>query len=761
MRYIVKIYGIVQGVGFRPFIYKKANDFKIYGYVKNIGGAVLIDCSGKRENIKHFILDVIKKPPNLAKIEKVQCSPIKNNLLISKYTNKDKFVIKESINQKNAIKFISPDIATCPKCLEDIKKKGNSRFRYAFTNCTQCGPRYSIIKALPYDRKNTTMEDFSMCEDCKKEYDNPLSRRLHAQPNCCEKCGPKLFLTNNQGKQIHCEDPIKETIKLIEEGKILGIKGIGGFHLVCDGRNEQAINLLRSRKYRKDKPLALMAKDIGIVKEICYISDREEEVLSSNKRPILILKKKYPSSVPEIIAPKQKNLGVMLPYTPLHHLLLSENLNLLIMTSGNISGMIMEYKNEEAVKHLNKVADYFLIHDREIYVTEDDSVVKVINETERVIRRGRGYTPYTMKINLNRQIIAVGGQQKNTICISKNGYTYSSQYLGDLGELDCYENFKYMLRHFNNLFDINAELIVHDMHPSYLSTNYAKEQKVRKVEVQHHHAHMVSCMAEHSIYDNVIGIIFDGTGFGLDEAVWGGEFFVGNRSFFKRVGQLEYVKIQGGEQAIKEPWRCAASYLYALGYDLLEIIQDVENEKIEVVKQALNSNINCFLSSSVGRLFDAVAALCGIRNNITYDGQAAIELENAIDDEAYESYFWNIKEDNGIFNIQYKGIIEGILKDVEKKELISKISSRFHNSLIEASCALVCKLREKEHINKVVLSGGVFENQYLLKRIYKNLIKQGFKVFYNQQIPTNDGGISFGQLHVASAIMENNEQFKV
>ena len=761
MRYIVKIYGIVQGVGFRPFVYKKANDFKIYGYVKNIGGAVVIDCSGKRENIKYFILDVIKRPPNLAKIEKVQCIHIKDDLLISKYINKGKFVIKESVNQKNAVKFISPDIPTCSKCLEDIKKKGTSRFRYAFTNCTQCGPRYSIIKALPYDRQNTTMEDFSMCEDCKKEYDNPISRRFHAQPNCCEKCGPKLFLTNNKGQQIQCEDPIKETIKLIEEGKILAIKGIGGFHLVCDGRNEQAINILRNRKYRKDKPLALMAKDIGIIKEICYISDREEEVLSSNKRPILILKKKYPYSVPEIIAPRQKNLGVMLPYTPLHHLLFNEKLNLLIMTSGNISGMIMEYKNEEVVKHLNKVADYFLIHDREIYVPEDDSVVKVINEGERVIRRGRGYTPYTMKINTNRQIIAVGCQQKNTICVSKNGYAYLSQYLGDLGELDCYENFKYMLRHFNNLFDINAELIVHDMHPSYLNTKYAKEQKIRKVEVQHHHAHMVSCMAEHSIYDNVIGIIFDGTGFGLDGAVWGGEFLIGNRRFFKRVGQLEYVNIQGGEQAIKEPWRCAASYLYALGYDPLEIIRDVENEKIEVVKQALNSNVNCFLSSSVGRLFDAVAALCGIRNNISYDGQAAIELENVIEDEAYESYLWNIKEDDGIFKIQYKGIIEGILKDVEKKELISKISSRFHNSLIESSCALVCKLREKEYINKVVLSGGVFENEYLLKRIYKNLIKQEFKVFYNEQIPTNDGGISFGQLHVANAIMKNNEQFTV
>lgn len=764
MRYIVKIYGIVQGVGFRPFVYEKARDFKIRGSVQNIGGAVVIDCLGERENIKRFMFNVIKRPPSIAIIEKVQCTLIKNDLSTTPYSSENKFIIKENIDQKfvirestkqnNEMRFVSPDIAVCDECLEDIRSKGNLRYKYAFTNCTQCGPRYSIIKALPYDRQNTTMKEFYMCEECRDEYENPLSRRFHAQPNCCENCGPKLFLTNNHGEQIKCEDPIKETISLIEEGKILAIKGIGGFHLVCDGRNEQAINLLRSRKQRKDKPLALMAKDIGIVKEICYISDKEEEVISSNKRPIVILKKKYPFVLPEAIAPKQNSLGVMLPYTPLHYLLFNEKLDLLVMTSGNISSMPMEYKNEEALKHLNTVADYFLMNDREIYVQVDDSVVKVIGEVEKVIRGARGYRPYSLKTGVENDIIAVGGQQKSTICVSKNGYAYLSQYLGDLGEFNCYKNFKYVLKHFCNLFDINEEVLACDMHPAYSSTKYAKEKKMRKIEVQHHHAHMVSCMAEHSIYDSVIGIIFDGTGFGLDGSIWGGEFLVGNRRVFKRAGQLKYVNLQGGEQAIKEPWRCASSYLYALGYDPEKIIQGVDNEKIEVVKQALDSKINCFLSSSVGRLFDAVAALCGIRNSISYDGQAAIELENIIDYKIKESYLCDINEENSIFNIQYKSIIEGILGDIQKKELISKISSKFHNSLIKASCDLVCKLREKEHIDKVVLSGGVFENHYLLKGIYINLIKQGFKVFYNEQIPTNDEGISFGQLHVANAIIE-------
>ncbi|MZK51193.1 carbamoyltransferase HypF [Clostridium beijerinckii] len=764
MRYIVKIYGIVQGVGFRPFVYEKAKDFKIRGSVQNIGGAVVIDCLGERENIKQFIFNVIKRPPSIAKIERVECTLIKKdfstiscldeNKFVIKENIYKKFVIKESTKQKNEMRFISPDIAVCDECLEDIRSKGNLRYKYAFTNCTQCGPRYSIIKALPYDRQNTTMKDFSMCDECKEEYENPLSRRFHAQPNCCGNCGPKFFLTNNRGDQIKCEDPIKETVSLIEEGKILAIKGIGGFHLVCDGRNEQAINLLRSRKQRKDKPLALMAKDIGVIKEICYVSDKEEEVISSNKRPIVILKKKYPFILPEAISPKQNSLGVMLPYTPLHYLLFNEKLDLLVMTSGNISSMPMEHKNEEALKHLNAVADYFLMNDREIYVKVDDSVVKVIGEVEKVVRGARGYRPYSLKTGVKNEIIAIGGQQKSAICVSKNGYAYLSQYLGDLGEFNCYKNFKYVLKHFCNLFDINAEVLAYDMHPAYSSTKYAKEKEIRKIEVQHHHAHMVSCMVEHSIYDSVIGIIFDGTGFGLDGSIWGGEFLVGNRRVFKRAGQLKYVNLQGGEQAIKEPWRCALSYLYALGYDPEKIIQGVDNEKIKVVKQALDSKINCFLSSSVGRLFDAVTALCGIRNSISYDGQAAIELENIIDYKIKESYSWDIKEENGIFNIQYKSIIEGILRDIQKKELISKISSKFHNSLIKASCDLVCKLREKEHIDKVVLSGGVFENSYLLKGIYINLIKQGFKVFYNEQIPTNDEGISFGQLHVANAILK-------
>jgi hydrogenase maturation protein HypF len=756
MKYILKIYGVVQGVGFRPFVYKKAMENEISGSVENIGGAVLIHCSGERDKLKCFIREVVKNPPSLASIERVQCRFVRTDVNVSDALYKDKFVIKKSSNELNHIKFISPDVAVCPKCLEDIENKGTNRYKYAFTNCTECGPRYSIIKALPYDRQQTTMNKFKMCSHCQEEYDNPLSRRFHAQPNCCDKCGPKLFLADNRGTIIRCSDPIEEAKSLLEQGKLLAIKGLGGFHLVCNGENEKAIETLRNRKRRKHKPLALMAGDIDSIKEICELSDKEEQVLLINKRPIVLLRKRTDSRLPVSIAPKQNRLGIMLPYTPLHYMLFNERLRFLVMTSGNISGRPIEYKNEEAIRHLSGVADYFLLHDREIYMPTDDSVVKVMEGEEAVSRRARGYAPYAVKIDTDKQIIALGGEQKSTVCVSKNGYANLSQYLGDLEDLNCYENFKHVLSHFSNLFDIEAEFFVHDMHPTYISTMYAKEKNIRRIEIQHHHAHMVSCMSEHSIYDSVIGIIFDGTGYGVDGAVWGGEFFIGNRNSFKRAGHLEYVNIQGGDQAVREPWRCAASYLYAMGYNPLDILKYVDKQKVNIVKQALNSKLNCFLSSSIGRFFDAAAALCGIRNTITYDGQAAIELENIIE-ETEECYPWTVVEKDGVLKLQYKELIEGILIDLKNNERVSKISAKFHNTLVEASFDLVSRLREKEGLNKVVLSGGVFENQYLLKRMKNTLKNKGFEVFHNKQIPINDGGISFGQLYAAVALLNGGD----
>ena len=579
-RYLLKIYGIVQGVGFRPFVYKKSKEYQINGWVNNAGGAVVIDCSGIKDNIKSFILSIIKKPPSLAKIEKVECISLEG------YPYKD-FSIKESTEKFSKIKFVSPDVGACPKCIEDTMKKGTARYRYAFTNCTECGPRYSIIKALPYDRETTTMKSFKMCPTCKSEYENPMSRRFHAQPNCCEKCGPVLTLINNKEEIIECDDPAFETNKLIKQGKIIAIKGIGGFHLVCSGKDEKAIDELRKRKKRPHKPLAVMVKNLEVAKKYCEISEVEERVLISNKRPIVLLNKKELCTLPQNIASKQSKLGIMMPYTPLHYLLFEEDIEIIVMTSGNISGAPIQYKNDEAIEQLSKVADYFLIHDREIHVPIDDSVVKVVFDKETVIRRARGYSPYAINMGIKREIAALGPEQKNTFCVSQNGYVYMSQYLGDLKYLDSFKNYQYVLKHLTNLLDIHPSIFVYDNHPDYLSTQYANKQQGRKISVQHHHAHMVSCMAEHNIYESVIGVIYDGTGLGIDGSIWGGEFFVGTRSSFKRVAHLKYVSIQGGDKAITEPWRCALSYLHSMGYDKLNFINDDEKEKVKIVKEAL------------------------------------------------------------------------------------------------------------------------------------------------------------------------------
>jgi [NiFe] hydrogenase maturation protein HypF len=750
-RYLLNIYGIVQGVGFRPFVYNKAKEFQICGWVNNAGGSVVIDLTGTKKNIKSFILAIVKNPPTLASIEKVQCSYLE-------YCTYDDFTIKESTENFESVKFLSPDIGVCDKCVEEVMNRKGKRYKYAFTNCTECGPRYSIIKALPYDRSSTTMDSFKMCYSCGEEYTNPLSRRFHAQPNCCEKCGPSLMLVNNKREIVNFEDVIQETVKLLKSGKILAIKGIGGFHLVCDGRNERAIKKLRERKRRPHKPLAVMMKDLQVVKEFCNVGEKEETILIRNKRPIVLLEKKSGVILPYNIAPNQRKLGVMLPYTPLHYLLLEKELDILIMTSGNISGSPIEYKNNEALERLNKVADYFLMNNRQIHVPIDDSVVKVFNDKELVVRSGRGYAPFIENLGVKDNIIALGPEQKNTFSISKDGYVYTSQYLGDLKDLHSYKSYEYVLNHLITLLDIEPKILVQDMHPYYNTRSYANSKEERKIEVQHHHAHMASCMAEHNISHKVIGVIYDGTGFGIDGAIWGGEFFIGTRTSFNRVGHFQYVSIQGGDNAIKEPWRCAASYLYSLGHDLEQFIKNVEEYKVDGVIQALNSSLNCYNTSSVGRLFDAVSALIGLRNYITYDGQGAVELENIAHKNIKENYKYHIDKIKGIFQIEYKDIINGVIEDLQRKVSKSIISAKFHNTISALTCDLVFTISHIYELNEVVLSGGVFENQYLLKAIYSNLTERGFRVYYNSRTPINDGGISLGQMVVANAIIEEEER---
>ncbi|WP_331000628.1 carbamoyltransferase HypF [Clostridium guangxiense] len=741
------MYGIVQGVGFRPFVYNAAKKYGITGWVNNSGGAVTIDLTGDICNVKKFVIQVVKNPPFPAVVNKVRCVSLQ-------YLHYDDFNIKRSSKESDTVKFIPPDMGTCENCLKDIMDKRGKRYRYAFANCTKCGPRYSVIKELPYDRRRTTMNSFEMCSSCKDEYTTPRDRRFHAETNCCQKCGPSLVIINNKGEIQKCEDVIDETIELIKNGKIVAVKGIGGFHLVCSGRNKVVIGELKNRKKRPSKPLAVMMKDINTVREFCEVNEKEEEILKSSKRPIVILRKKENIDLPENIAQGQKKLGIMLPYTPIHYLLL-EQLDVLIMTSGNISGCPIEYKNSSALKNLKNVADYFLMHDREIYVPIDDSVVKVFNGEECIIRRGRGYAPSAEHMEVQDNIVALGAQEKSSISISKNSYVYTSQYLGNLQDFNCYRNYQYVIKHLTGILDVNPKIWVYDMHPLYVSSAYKKEGI--KIRVQHHHAHMVSCMAEHNISEKVIGVIYDGTGFGLDGNIWGGEFFIGTRADFNRVGHFEYVDIQGGDAAIREPWRCAVSYLYFCGYDG-KFIKNIDKNILDAAIQALNSSLNCYKSSSLGRFFDCIAVLIGLKNFITYDAEAAIALENIIDENVKETYKYKIRNENNVFLIEIKDILQGVLNDINCKLNEGTISAKFHNTISKLTCDLVLKLSKIYSISKVVLSGGVFENEHLLKAVYYELKNNGLEVFFNSKTPINDGGISFGQIAVAEAVTKKQSR---
>ncbi|WP_125152041.1 carbamoyltransferase HypF [Clostridium rectalis] len=755
--YVVKIFGIVQGIGYRPYIYKRANKLDIKGWVSNYGGTVIINVEGTREKVGTFLIDIIKKPPKLADIEKVEVHKEQIN-------GYESFNIKKSIYSNIKLKYIMPDIATCDNCLKDISNKKSGRYRYAFTNCTLCGPRYSIIKSLPYDRCNTTMDKFFMCPVCHEEYKNVETRRFHAQPTCCENCGPTLVLTDNKGRVINCLDPINKCAGFIKKGKIIGIKGIGGFHIVCSALNTQAVKEIRKRKNRKEKPLALMMKDIEQVKKYCKVSINEEEILMNNRRPIVLLNKKNEEDEFIDVAPRVKKYGVMLPYTPIHHLLFKENIPPVIMTSGNISGSPIEYSNEGAIKNISKLVDFFLINNRDINTPVDDSVVKVIDEKLVISRLGRGYSPYCAYKKINHKILACGAEDKSTFSFSLDGMAYMSQYLGDLKELKSYKEYIKCMDNMKNIFGFQPDFIAFDMHPNYMSTNYGKKisKSKFKIQVQHHHAHMASCMLEHNIWDKVIGIVYDGTGLGNDGNIWGGEFFIGDRHRVNRVAHLRNTKIQGGDSSQRDIWKIGVSYLKSVeNKELrnfgLERLESICKTTTDNTCTALDYNLNCYNTSSLGRLYDGISSILGIKENITYDAQGAIELESVLNPYIKESYNYLIENKNGMYILNYYPIIEDILMDIKHGKKISVISAKFHNTIINMTVDMTCQLREEFKINVVILSGGVFENIYLIKKIYILLKSKGFKVYFNEKIPINDSGISLGQVAVADEILNKKE----
>ncbi len=765
-RVFITVKGIVQGVGFRPFIYNLASEFKLDGWVNNNSEGVYIDLQGDNKNLNEFICKLKNSAPPLSKIESID---IKEKAL----EHHEGFYIKESEKQSNRITLISPDISLCKDCEEDILNVNNKRYYYPFTNCTNCGPRFSIIKSIPYDRDKTTMKKFKMCLECKREYENPRNRRFHAQPNACSMCGPSLTLMDNKGNLIKPVALEKENInkaiidftkQKLKEGYIFAIKGLTGFHLVCHGKNEEAIKLLRERKRRPHKPFAVMMKDIDTVKKYCNINKDEEKLMSGIRKPIVLLKKISGCSLPLNLAPSQINLGVMLPYTPLHRLIFTESIEVLVMTSANISGLPLEYKNDSAFNNLKDIADFFLMHDRDIYIPVDDSVSRICCNHETIIRRARGYVPEPIKYNACKSILALGGNMKNTFCISKENFIFLSSHNGDLENIETINHFKKNIEHFNNIFDFHADYVACDMHPEYNSTHYAESLGLPIIKVQHHHAHIVSCMMENNIKDKVIGVAFDGTGYGTDNNIWGGEFLISTLKDFERAGHINYVPMAGGDKSIEEPWRMAVSYIYHSygcnnsNKEMLKIIDEKFGTKGLNLLTILSKNINSIYTSSAGRLFDAVASIIGFTHNITYEGQASIELENLLYNapEFEDFYSFNINCKDYPIIINTENLIKGIIKDSLKGVSPSIISRKFHNTMVSIICEACLKLKKDTFISKVALSGGVFQNRFLLESCIERLSSLGFEVFFNNKIPTNDGGISVGQLIAADSILKNS-----
>lgn len=754
----VSIKGIVQGVGFRPFVYRLAKEQSLTGWVRNTSGNVQVEVEGEEEDLNQFLTRLKNETPPVAEIEEFLVS------FLSPKGYKD-FEIKKSEREEGKYQQVSPDIATCKDCLREIFDLGDRRYRYPFTNCTNCGPRFTIIKDIPYDRPLTTMKHFKMCPECQGEYENPLDRRFHAQPNACPKCGPSLQLTNREGSPGIIEDVIRTAAELLKEGKILAIKGLGGFHLACDATNLEACQLLRERKRRPSKPFAVMMSSLEEVKRHCLVSSKEEKLLSSSQCPIVLLRwKKASSSVCEEIAPQNKYLGVMLPYTPLHHLLLREVSLPLVMTSGNLSEEPIAKDNDEALRRLGKIADYFLFHNRGIYAKYDDSV-SLIEDGVRLVRRARSYAPYPITLPFKaEQILACGAELKNTFCLTRDQHAFLSQHIGDMENEETLEHFEKTIELYKKLFRIQPEVIAYDLHPEYLSTKYALSLKSQGdlkafVPVQHHHAHIVSCLTEKGWEEPVIGVAFDGTGYGTDGTIWGGEFLIADCKSFERVGHLEYVPLPGGEAAIEKPYRMALSYLFSLlGREaLLEglpILSQLDPTEVEVVGLQVERGLNSPPTSSAGRLFDGIAALIGVRGVVDYEAQAAVEMEMLAPDGAenmeLQPYPFSIVEEESCKVVRLGEIFRAAVGEVKNQIPPSLISARFHKTMAGLILEM-CRLISREtRIKQVALSGGVFQNRLLFRMVLKALKQGGFQVLTHELVPCNDGGISLGQAVVAN-----------
>lgn len=773
----IVIHGIVQGVGFRPFVYGEALQWNLVGFVLNDSRGVTIEVEGTPESLNGFQHALREKAPPLARID----SLVAEEVSLSYDTV---FVIAQSQAGAERNALISPDTATCDDCLHELFDPGDRRFHYPFINCTNCGPRFTIIQDVPYDRDKTTMREFPMCRDCQSEYADPLNRRFHAQPNACPVCGPQVNLFNwaegaiNRASTLTNEEPIITAAQQLATGAILAIKGLGGYHLACDALNVESVQRLRQRKHREAKPFALMVPDLETAGRLCQVSDAEALLLQSHQRPIVLLSRRSDCPVAPGVAPAYDTLGIMLPYTPLHHLLLrafaefiepggTGRLPVLVMTSGNLSDEPIAYKDNDARQRLATIAEGLLIHNRDIHMRCDDSVLRIAAGGEQIFRRARSYAPESilMSFDFAVPLLACGGHLKNTFCLGKGRQAFVSHHIGDLENLETLTSFREGIEHFKRLFDIQPEVVAYDLHPEYLATKYAFDTHIsQKIGVQHHHAHIASVMAEHGLQEPVIGIAADGTGYGTDGAVWGCEIMAANLLGFDRLAHLDYMPLPGGEQAVRQPWRMAAVYLaQAYGDDFLELdipfVYQLDRSKWHALTQMIARGINSPPTSSLGRLFDAVAALIGLRSEVLYEGQAAIELEmlarkheGGNDRGQSDIYPFVIKmRDQMPATLDVAPMFRTIVSNIQQGVPTSQIADRFHRSIAELLATVCFDARKQTGLDVVALSGGVFQNRLLLEQLVKRLEQMAFQVYVNRRVPPNDGGISLGQLAVAAA----------
>jgi len=763
----IRITGVVQGVGFRPFVYNLAVGLNLRGWVLNSSSGVEIEAVGSPEVLASFTQRLASDAPPLARIEDITVSEISPSGVALPIP--DGFAIRHSEGKPGDFQPISPDITICDDCLRELFDPDDRRYQYPFINCTNCGPRFTIIKDIPYDRPQTTMAPFKMCPVCQAEYEDPRDRRFHAQPNACPVCGPHVWLVTGSESDVQSRegDAVRQTRDLLRSGAIVAIKGLGGFHLACDATNSEAVDELRVRKGRVDKPFALMAFDLEAVEQFCHVESEERELLTSRERPIVLLRERAEGPIAPSVAPGNRDLGVMLPYTPLHYLLLEPDRDFppaLVMTSGNYAEEPIATDNNEAMERLGSLADAFLLHDRKIHARCDDSVTRVFEAKELPIRRSRGYAPYPIHLPFPvNQVLAVGGELKNAFCLTRDRYAFLSQHVGDMENYETLRFFEQMVEQLARTFRVEPGVIGCDLHPGYLASKYAERlrngsigdlgvqaSELKLIKIQHHHAQVASCMAEHGLTGEhpIIGVAFDGTGYGTDGAIWGGEFLIMDYASFRRAAHLKYVPLPGGDAAIRRPYRTALAYLWAAGEpwdEELPPVRAASEEERRVLTQQLERRVNAIDTSSSGRLFDAISSLVGVRQEINYEAQAAIELEALVDTDGKEAYSFVLSDE-----IDPAPVIRAVVADVKSGVPPGVIATRFHQGVAEMICDVCVHLRQESGLNEVALSGGVFQNVTLLERVLPLLRASGFTVYTHHLVPPNDGGLSLGQAMIAA-----------